>query len=70
MGNSWLDGEICPVCNKKFFIRQRKKEYIYKLVVGGKKVQYMCSWTCKHKMEEMIENEKNDNKGIQCVGVC
>ena len=53
--NGWLNGEICPQCGKKFFIRDRKS-YLYK--IKGKKSIYLCSYNCTNKMKETIENEK------------
>lgn len=59
---SWLDGQICPECGKKFFI-EYKKSYMYTLKHNNKK-QYYCSYKCTNLVKEKIENEKNASHSI------
>ena len=52
--NSYLGGEICPICGKRFLMQDRKS-YLYKL--KKKKTEYFCSYTCVNKKKKMIENK-------------
>ena len=49
MGNTFGEQE-CPVCGKKFIIRDHS-EWVYKLEAKDSK-KYYCSWSCMRKDEK------------------